>query len=107
MASLIARDDHGHRLLNGVGDKSRGAVLVDVEGQCDHASALIERALGAEMTEHLGYEKGDAIGRGGPTTASAVQDQLPSPQRLHLARRFADTGVEDVESIVHLRFGNN
>jgi putative transposase len=26
--------------------------------------ALIERALGAELTEHLGYEKGDAAGRG-------------------------------------------
>src|SRR5262245_31045213 len=26
--------------------------------------ALIERALGAEMTEHLGYEKGDPAGRG-------------------------------------------
>jgi putative transposase len=26
--------------------------------------ALIERALGAELTEHLGYEKGDPDGRG-------------------------------------------
>src|SRR5438132_9228045 len=26
--------------------------------------ALIERALGAELTEHLGYEKGDPGGRG-------------------------------------------
>src|SRR5579864_8619001 len=26
--------------------------------------ALIERALGAELTEHLGYEKGDPVGRG-------------------------------------------
>jgi putative transposase len=26
--------------------------------------ALIERALGAELTEHLGYEKGDLAGRG-------------------------------------------
>ena len=26
--------------------------------------ALIERALGAELTAHLGYEKGDAAGRG-------------------------------------------
>ena len=26
--------------------------------------ALIERALGAERTEHLGYEKGDPTGRG-------------------------------------------
>ena len=27
-------------------------------------TALIERALGAELTEHLGYEKGDSAGRG-------------------------------------------
>ena len=26
--------------------------------------ALIERALGAELTEHLGYQKGDPAGRG-------------------------------------------
>jgi putative transposase len=26
--------------------------------------ALLERALGAELTHHLGYEKGDAAGRG-------------------------------------------
>jgi putative transposase len=26
--------------------------------------AIIERALGAEQTEHLGYEKGDPAGRG-------------------------------------------
>ena len=25
---------------------------------------LLERALGAELSEHLGYEKGDAAGRG-------------------------------------------
>jgi len=26
--------------------------------------ALIERALGAELMEHLGYERGDPAGRG-------------------------------------------
>ena len=26
---------------------------------------LLERALGAELSEHLGYEKGDPAGRGG------------------------------------------
>ena len=26
--------------------------------------ALLERALGAELTHHLGYEKGDPVGRG-------------------------------------------
>ena len=40
--------------------------------------ALIERALGAELTEHLGYEKGDP---GRPW-------QRQQPQRLQLRRRF-------------------
>jgi putative transposase len=30
--------------------------------------ALIERALGAELSEHLGYEKGDPAGRGSRAT---------------------------------------
>jgi len=34
--------------------------------------ALIERALGAELTEHLGYEKGDPAGRGSGTVATAA-----------------------------------
>jgi hypothetical protein len=33
--------------------------------------ALIERALGAEPTEHLGYEKGDPTGRGSPEDDNA------------------------------------
>src|SRR5271154_4898186 len=32
--------------------------------------ALIERALGAELTKHLGYEKGDPAGRGRGNTRS-------------------------------------
>ena len=31
--------------------------------------ALLKRALGAELTHHLGYEKGDPAGRGPATTA--------------------------------------
>src|ERR1700754_3761914 len=34
--------------------------------------ALIERALGAELTEHLGYEKGDPAGRGKGNSAKTV-----------------------------------
>ena len=34
--------------------------------------ALIERALGAELTEHLGYEKGDPAGRGGGNNRNGV-----------------------------------
>ena len=32
--------------------------------------ALIERALGAELSEHLGYEKGDPAGREAATAAT-------------------------------------
>jgi putative transposase len=34
--------------------------------------ALIERALGAELTEHLGYEKGDPAGRGSGNNRDGV-----------------------------------
>lgn len=34
--------------------------------------ALIERALGAELTEHLGYEKGDPSGRGSGNNRNGV-----------------------------------
>jgi putative transposase len=34
--------------------------------------ALIERALGAELTEHLGYEKGDPAGRGSGNNRNGV-----------------------------------
>ena len=32
--------------------------------------ALIERALGAELTDHLGYERGDPAGRAAATAAT-------------------------------------
>jgi transposase-like protein len=35
--------------------------------------ALIERALGAELTEHLGYEKGDPARRGAPSPAKPLR----------------------------------
>ena len=34
---------------------------------------LLERALGAELTEHLGYEKGDPAGRGTATAGTAIR----------------------------------
>jgi putative transposase len=37
--------------------------------------ALIERALGAEMTEHLGYEKGDPSGRGSGNNRNGVSSK--------------------------------
>ncbi len=44
--------------------------------------ALIERALGAELSEHLGYEKGDPAGRGsGNSRNDASGDLLAQPSR--------------------------
>ena len=37
--------------------------------------ALIERALGAELSDHLGYEKGDPAGRGSGNTLRANDDE--------------------------------
>jgi putative transposase len=34
--------------------------------------ALIERALGAELTDHLGYERGDPAGRGSGNSRNGV-----------------------------------
>jgi putative transposase len=34
--------------------------------------ALIERALGAELTDHLGYEKGDPSGRGSGNSRNGI-----------------------------------
>lgn len=37
--------------------------------------ALIERALGAELSEHLGYEKGDPAGRGSGNSRNGVSSK--------------------------------
>ena len=37
--------------------------------------ALIERALGGELTEHLGYEKGDPAGRGSGNNRNGVSSK--------------------------------
>src|ERR1700674_4473371 len=37
--------------------------------------ALIERALGAELTEHLGYEKGDPAGRGSGNNRNGISSK--------------------------------
>ena len=37
--------------------------------------ALIERALGAELTEHLGYEKGDPAGRGSGNSRNGTRSK--------------------------------
>jgi transposase-like protein len=37
--------------------------------------ALLERALGAELSEHLGYEKGDPAGRGTGNSRNGYSDK--------------------------------
>ena len=37
--------------------------------------ALLERMLGAELTTHLGYEKGDPAGRGTGNTGTAIRQR--------------------------------
>ena len=38
-------------------------------------AALLERALGAELSEHLGYEKGDPAGRGTGNSRNGYSDK--------------------------------
>jgi Transposase, Mutator family len=40
--------------------------------------ALIERALGAELTEHLGYERGDPAGRGSGNSRNGASASWPA-----------------------------
>jgi transposase-like protein len=42
--------------------------------------ALIERALGAELTEHLGYEKGDPAGRGSGNSRNGASSKTVSTE---------------------------
>lgn len=68
----VVEEAHGH----GASDQGRGyrraaAGLQDIAGSARRGGAvqgaqkrLLERALGAELSEHLGYEKGDPAGRG-------------------------------------------
>jgi putative transposase len=39
--------------------------------------ALIERALGAELTGHLGYERGDPAGRGSGNSRNGTREVAP------------------------------
>lgn len=58
-------------LLSGL---SKPEDLLGDDGLCRQLKkALMERALGGELTHHLGYEKGDSAGRGAATAATAVR----------------------------------
>jgi putative transposase len=54
---LMARVDAGDLQLTGEGGFLPGLI-----------KAVLERGLQAELTEHLGYEKGDSAGRGSPNS---------------------------------------
>src|SRR6266571_9369694 len=54
--------------------------------------ALIERALGVELTEHLGYEKGDPAGRGSGNSRNARARRRSSPRTARSRLRCRATG---------------
>ena len=54
--------------------------------------ALIERALGAELTEHLGYEKGDPAGRGSGNSRNGTSGKTILTEDGRSRSRFPATG---------------
>jgi transposase-like protein len=48
----------------GLAPKSSKSFTIIGQIGAEGAGALIERALGAELSDHLGYERGDPAGRG-------------------------------------------
>jgi transposase-like protein len=66
--------------------KSGGELLLSLK---QLKKALIERALGAELTDHLGYEKGDPAGRGkgnsrnGTSSKTVLTEMARSRLRCH------------------------
>src|SRR5687767_13372241 len=62
-------------LLDGVMDRvdRDGLSLTGVGGFLPElVKAVLERGLQAELTEHLGYEKGDPAGRGSPNSRNGT-----------------------------------
>ena len=58
-------------LLDDLMDRvDRGGLALTGEGGFlpEMVKAVLERGLAAELTEHLGYEKGDPAGRGSPNS---------------------------------------
>jgi transposase-like protein len=51
--------------------------------------ALIERALGSELTEHLGYEKGDPAGRGSSNSRNGTSSRFG-----HCPARFCSESIQ-------------
>ncbi|MGC0394374.1 MULTISPECIES: transposase [Bradyrhizobium] len=55
--------------------------------------ALLERALGAELTHHLGYEKGDPAGRGSGNSRNGTSSKALLTDDGELWRNLGDDGV--------------
>ena len=67
---------------------AEGAELLGPDGLLSQVTkAVLERALDEELTDHLGYEKGDPAGRGSGNSRNGI-----TPKRLH-----TDVGTIDLE----------
>ena len=59
-----------------LGDYKRPEDLIGEKGLLKLTRALVERALSAELTHHLGYEKHDPAGKGSGDSASPAWPHL-------------------------------
>src|SRR4026207_366208 len=66
---LMDRVDAGELTLTG-----EGGFLPEM------VKAVLERGLAAELTEHLGYERGDPAGRGSPDSRHGNPPQQMAPE---------------------------
>src|SRR5690242_11411453 len=70
-------------LLDGLMDRvDAGELTLTGEGGFlpEMVKAVLERGLAAELTEHLGYEKGDPAGRGSPNSRNGRGGWPPRPR---------------------------
>jgi hypothetical protein len=68
---LLAQIDTGEVALTGEGGLLPGLIKL-----------ALERGLAAELTDHLGYEKGDAAGRTLPNARNGTSPKRCSPRRV-------------------------
>ena len=67
---VLARIDAGQLQLTG-----QGGFLPEM------VKAVLERGPAAELTDHLGYEKGDPLGRELPNARNGIHAPTPPPDR--------------------------
>ena len=67
---LMSRVDAGSLQLTGEGGFLPGLI-----------KAVLERGMAAELTGHLGYEKGDPAGRGSPNSRNGTTPKTVSTRR--------------------------